>query len=146
MKNLLCWESEDIKNLKLNARKVYEDEQISQETRILLEKILEPDFKVYNYFKDKLLKNVEQFGDIAMREGIEDLDRANTEITRKCDFKAADNRNLRDWLKQEIKVVFSPIQEGTIQIRLGLFFYFLRRVLEQVGGEKSFVAVMVKGS
>ena len=146
MKNLLCWESEDIKNLKLNARKVYEDEQISQETRILLEKILEPDFKVYNYFKDKLLKNVEQFGDIAMREGIEDLDRANTEITRKCDFKAADNRNLRDWLKQEIKVVFSPIQEGTIQIRLGLFFYFLRGVLEQGGGEKSFVAVMVKGS
>ena len=121
MKNLLCWESEDIKNLKLNARKVYEDKQISQETRILLEKIMEPDFKVYNYFKDKLLKNVEQFGDIAMREGIEDLDRANTEITRKCDFKAADNRNLRDWLKQEIKVVFSPIQEGTIQIRSGLF-------------------------
>ena len=27
---------------------------------------MEPDFKVYNYFKDKLLKNVEQFGDIAI--------------------------------------------------------------------------------
>ena len=49
MKNLLCWESEDIKNLKLNARKVDEDNQLKPETRKLLEKIMEPDFKVYNH-------------------------------------------------------------------------------------------------
>ena len=119
MKNLLCWESEDIKNLKLNARKVDEDKQMSQETRILLEKILEPDFKVYNHFREKFLSAVEQFGDIAMREGIEDLDRTNTEITQKCDFKAADNRNLRDWLKQEIKAVFShPVFIFTFYLRV----------------------------
>ena len=94
MKNVLCWESEDIKNLKLNARKVDEDNQLKPETRKLLEKIMEPDFKVYNHFKDKFLKAVVNFGNIEMEEELAHLDRVNTEITEKCDFKAADNSKL----------------------------------------------------
>ena len=96
MKNLLCWESEDIKNLKLNSRKVDENDQISLETRKLLEKLMEPDFKVYNHFKNKFLEKVKNLGTIEMRKELADLDRVNTEITQKCDFKAADNSNLRD--------------------------------------------------
>ena len=94
MKNLLCWESEDIKNLKLNARKVDEANQLKPETRKLLEKIMEPDFKVYTHFKDKFWKEVINFGDLEMREELADLDRVNTEITEKCDFKEADNSKL----------------------------------------------------
>ena len=94
MKNMLCWESEDIKNLKLNARKFDEDKQLSPETRKLLEKIMEPDFKVYNHFKDKFWKAVVNFGDKKMTAELEDLDRVNIEITEHCDFVAADNSRL----------------------------------------------------
>ena len=100
MKNLLCWESEDIKNLKLNSRKVDESDQISLETRKLLEKLMEPDFRVYNHFKKKFFEKVQNLGDIEMREELADLDRVNTEITEKCDFKSADNSELRDALRE----------------------------------------------
>ena len=103
MKNLLCWESEDIKNLKLNSRKVDENDQISLETRKLLEKLMEPDFRVYNHFRKKFFEEVENLGDIEMREELADLDRVNTEITEKCDFKAADNSKLRNALIEKFK-------------------------------------------
>ena len=95
MKNLLCWETEDIKNLKLNSRVVDDNDKISPDTRRLLEKIMEPDFKVYNHFKSKFYKAVEKFGESEMRRELADLDRVNTEITKKCDFIAADNSELR---------------------------------------------------
>ena len=78
MKNLLCWDSEDIKNLKLNSRKVDENDQLSLETRNLLENLMKPDFKVYNHFKNKFFKAVEQFGEFKMKKELEDLDRVNT--------------------------------------------------------------------
>ena len=108
MKNLLCWDSEDIKNLKLNSRKVDENDPLSLETRQLLEKLMEPDFKVYNHFKNKFFKAVEQFGEFEMKKELEDLDRVNTEITEKCDFRAADNNNLRDTLMEKVRKNINP--------------------------------------
>ena len=78
MKNLLCWDSEDIKNLKLNSRKVDENDQLSLETRNLLENLMKPDFKVYNHFKNKFFEAVEQFGEFKMKKELKDLDRVNT--------------------------------------------------------------------
>ena len=102
MKNLLCWESEDIKNLKLNSRKVNDNDEISLETRKLLEKLMEPDFRVYNHFRRKFFEKVENLGENEMREELADLNRINTEITEKCDFKAADNSKLRNALIKKV--------------------------------------------
>ena len=125
MKNLLCWEPEDIKNLKLNSRKVDENDQISIETRKLLEKLMEPDFKVYNHFKDKFFNKVKDFGDVEMRKELADLDRVNTEITQKCDFKAADNSKLRNAFIEIIKIKCLTLERQFLfscpQSKRGLF-------------------------
>ena len=121
MKNLLCWDSEDIKNLKLNSRKVDENDPLSLETRQLLEKLMEPDFKVYNHFKNKFFKAVEQFGEFEMKKELEDLDRVNTEITEKCDFRAADNNNLRDTLMKKVKNISPWELQRIISMREKLF-------------------------
>ena len=62
MKDLLCWDMNDIKNLKLNARKENGRSPISPEGRKLLKKKMAPDYKVYNYFKAKFDQKLKDFG------------------------------------------------------------------------------------
>lgn len=94
MKNILCWDSNDVKNLKLNARKVNADKIISDETRQLLKVIMNQDYKVYNHFKEKFHQKLEEFGSSKMQKEIEELERVNNEITEKCNFEEADNKKL----------------------------------------------------
>ena len=95
MKNQLCWTADDIKNLKLNSRKVNEvillnsisvdrlhyhihllqKDEISAETRQLLEEILAPDYKVYKHFVAKFRQMLDTFTDIRMKEEVTELDR-----------------------------------------------------------------------
>ena len=96
MKNQLCWTADDIKNLKLNSRRVNEvilsnsismvdridyhiyllkKDQISAETRVLLEEILAPDYKVYNHFMSKFRQTLDTFTATRMKEELAELDR-----------------------------------------------------------------------
>ena len=94
MKDLLCWDMDDIKNLKLNARREDEESKVSSEGRKFLEKKMAPDYKVYNYFKAKFDQKVEVFGHKRMSLELAELDRVNTEVTRRCEFAQADNAEL----------------------------------------------------
>ena len=96
MKNQLCWTADDIKNLKLNSRKVNEvilsnsismvdrlhyhiyllkKDEISAETRQLLEDILAPDYEVYNHFVAKFRQTLDTFTATRMEEELAELDR-----------------------------------------------------------------------
>ena len=95
MKNQLCWTADDIKNLKLNSRKVNEvillnsisidrlhyhiylqkGDEISAETRVLLEEILAPDYEVYNHFVAKFRQTLDTFTATRMKEELAELDR-----------------------------------------------------------------------
>ena len=94
MKDLLCWDMNDIKNLKLNARKENGRSPISPEGRKLLEKKMASDYKVYNYFKAKFDQKLKDFGYRRMSQELEELDRINTEVTKRCEFAEEDNKNL----------------------------------------------------
>ena len=116
MKDLLCWDMDDIKNLKLNARKEDGGSPISPETRKLLEKKMAPDYKVYNYFKAKFDQKLSDFGHGRMSHELEELDRINTEVTERCEFSKEDNKKLDKDLKwlwsniQGYKVISSKIK------------------------------------
>ena len=94
MRNLLCWDIDDIKNLKLNARRENEESPLSQEGRQLLEEKMAPDYKVYNYFKAKFDEKLRNLGENNLSQELKELDRVNTEITKKCEFAKEDNKNL----------------------------------------------------
>ena len=106
MKDLLCWDTEDIKNLKLNARKSDDGSAISPEGRKLLEKKMAPDYKVYNYFKEKFDQKLKDFGHKRMSQELEELERVNTDVTKKCEFAEEDNKNL----DKDLKWLWSNIQ------------------------------------
>ena len=106
MKDLLCWDMEDIKNLKLNARKPDEGSAISPEGRKLLEEKMAPDYKVYNYFKEKFDKKLKDFGKKRMDQELKELKRVNTEVTKRCEFAEEDNKNL----DKDLKWLWSNIQ------------------------------------
>ena len=106
MKDLLCWEMEDIKKLKLNARKSDGGSPISPEGRKLLEKKMAPDYKVYNYFKEKFDQKLKDFGHKRMSQELDELERVNTEVTKRCEFAEEDNKNL----DKDLKWLWSNIQ------------------------------------
>lgn len=93
MKDLLCWETSDIFNLKLNARN-NNDEVVSQETRELLAQIMKPDYKLYNHFKRKFENRVEQFGKKRMENEISTLQRENNQKIEECKIVSKNKNEL----------------------------------------------------
>ena len=55
---------------------------------------MEPDYKVYNFFKRKFLKQVQDFGEARMKEELLKVEQANDFVSEKCGFKVAKNKNL----------------------------------------------------
>ena len=50
-------------------------DEISTETRVLLEEILAPDYKVYNHFVTKFRQTLDTFTATRMKEELAELDR-----------------------------------------------------------------------
>ena len=62
MKDLLCWDFNDVVNFKLNSRKENKKIQISDEAREALKQYLDADYKLYNHFKSKFDSKIRDFG------------------------------------------------------------------------------------
>ena len=92
MKNLFCWDFEDIKNLKLNARSGHPS--LKPETRRGLERIMAPDFKFYYYFKSIFDIKLRQFGQERMEKELSALHKVNSAMHHQCKFEAASNKEL----------------------------------------------------
>ena len=53
-----------------------------------------PDYKMYNHFLARLEEEVQVFGAGRMAEELGELQQANMEVTERCAFTQADNRDL----------------------------------------------------
>ena len=92
MKNLFCWNFDDIKSLKLNARR--ERSSLKPKTRRGLERIMAPDYKFYYYFKSIFDSQLREFGQDKIKQELRALHQVNTAIQEQCNFQAASNKEL----------------------------------------------------
>jgi len=91
MKDLLCWDFNDVVNFKLNSRKENKKIQISDEAREALKEYLAGDYKLYNHFKSKFDSKIRDFGVQRMAQELSILNHANSNMKEKCGIAAADN-------------------------------------------------------
>jgi len=91
LKNKLCWDYQDVVNFKLNARKESRKTTLSPEATAALKEYLSSDYLLYNHFKAKFEKEVDQFGLPLLSHELSILRHANENMKSKCDIKKADN-------------------------------------------------------
>ena len=125
LKNILCWDVDDLANLKLNARKVKNNEtEISSETRALLTKIMAPDYKVYNHFKAKFDEKLREFGATEMATELAELQAANEKKTEDCNFETKDNSKLKGKFKWWGKAELVGYQVLFVRLTISSIFIF----------------------
>lgn len=94
MKDLLCWDYEDMVNFKLNARKESNKAELSTEARSALTKYLAADYKLYNHFQKIFQQKLNEFGKSRMEQELRILRHANDNMKTKCGLEAADNDHI----------------------------------------------------
>ena len=94
LKDLLCWDYEDIVNLKLNARKESGKVQLSEEARSELRKYQAADFALYHHFKTKFEQKIKAFGQSRMELELRNLREANERVMAKCGLEDGDNEHI----------------------------------------------------
>jgi len=94
LRDLLCWENEDMVNFKLNARKESKITSLSPEARELLQKYLAPDYKIYNHFVKRFEERILLYGDEKIKMEVETLKNKNLEMKNSCSMKAVANEKV----------------------------------------------------
>ena len=87
----LCWNTRDVVNFKLNARKQTNRSPLSAAARAGLQAWLAADYKLYNHFKARFEARVARFGARRMETEVAALRAANKEMQERCGIAAADN-------------------------------------------------------
>ncbi|XP_028837196.1 galactosylceramide sulfotransferase [Denticeps clupeoides] len=98
LKDILCWEMEDLLFFKLNVRK---DSSVSQLSRELKIKALEwngADWMLYQYFNATFWRKVEAYGHKRMQKDVRELRRRNAEMETVCieGREAVEPKRIRD--------------------------------------------------
>ena len=91
MKDLLCWDYEDIVNFKLNARKQSKKVELSDEARSKLRQYLASDYRLYDHFQKIFQQKLNKFGQSRMEQELRILSHANNNMKTKCGLERADN-------------------------------------------------------
>ena len=91
LKDLLCWDYEDIVNFKLNARKESKKVELSQEARSELKRYMAADYALYQHFEQIFERKLKEFGESRMKQELQILRHANNRMKEKCGLEAADN-------------------------------------------------------
>ena len=87
LKQLLCWEYDDLVYLKLNAHKKGEKSTLSPEAQEKLRKWLKPDQMLYDHFKALFEKKIEAFGREKMRDELTQLAQAIERFKSRCSIR-----------------------------------------------------------
>ncbi len=94
LKQLLCWDYDDLTSLKLNAHEEGTKSKLSQKAKMALKEWLRADYKLYNHFKIKFDTIVENIGQDFMANELEKLRTATDIVTKRCVKKHVANREL----------------------------------------------------
>ena len=73
LKDLLCWDYEDIVNFKLNARKESKKVELSQEARSELRRYMAADYALYQHFEQIFERKLKEFGESRMKQELQIL-------------------------------------------------------------------------
>ena len=98
MKDMFCWDLKDISYFKLNERTDESKSQMTERTQRLLKQWLWGDYKLYNYFKSKLLQKIEDFGTELMIKQLRNLNLANEQLHSACHSVYTNNSDLKGTL------------------------------------------------
>ena len=97
LKDLMCWQLEDITYLNQNERKSIAKRGMSQHTRKTLKEWLWADYMVYNHFMkkftDKIDDYIERFGNKTFVNQVNQLEMANKQIYSECVVSHTDNEH-----------------------------------------------------
>uniref|UniRef100_A0A8C5PHQ6 Galactose-3-O-sulfotransferase 1 n=1 Tax=Leptobrachium leishanense TaxID=445787 RepID=A0A8C5PHQ6_9ANUR len=84
LRNLMCWEMEDILYFKLNARKSAYGSRLSPELYQMAQNWNALDTLVYNHFNATFWKKVEEYGSEKMKQDVLELQRKNELLKQEC--------------------------------------------------------------
>jgi len=117
MKDLLCWDYEDVVNFKLNARKESKKVGLSEEARAELKKYLAADYTLYQHFQERFEQRIEEFGRARMNQELRILRTANEKMKAKCGLEVADNDQINgpNKLTGQGMVAYKTAQESDSQ-------------------------------
>ncbi|XP_077317324.1 galactosylceramide sulfotransferase [Lithobates pipiens] len=84
LRELMCWEMDDILYFKLNARKDSSGSRLSPEIYQLAEEWNALDLLIYQHFNTTFWKKVEKYGMERMKKDVIELRRKNEELKQEC--------------------------------------------------------------
>lgn len=84
LKHLMCWTTDDVVYLSINARKENEKANITDETKSLLYSLNKPDVKLYDFFAKIFDRKVKAFGEEKMQKELLELRDANDKMEKRC--------------------------------------------------------------
>ncbi|XP_018411002.1 PREDICTED: galactosylceramide sulfotransferase [Nanorana parkeri] len=84
LRELMCWEMDDILYFKLNARKDLSGSRLSPEKYQLAQEWNALDLLIYQHFNSTFWKNVERYGMERMKKDVMELRRRNEELKQEC--------------------------------------------------------------
>lgn len=84
LKHLMCWTTDDVAYLSINARKENEKANITDETKSLLYSLNKPDVKLYDFFAKIFDRKVKAFGEEKMQKELLELRDANDKMEKRC--------------------------------------------------------------
>ncbi|XP_063971201.1 galactosylceramide sulfotransferase-like [Lytechinus pictus] len=91
LKELMCWDFQDIAYFKMNARSPSSVKSVSEETMKKIRKWNDGDTKLYNYFNRTFWDKVHAFGEERMRREVAKLEEMNKMMKDRCIDKVITN-------------------------------------------------------
>lgn len=122
MKDLLCWNMEDILYIKVRMKKAgkkagkfffykhlqmnerldkFKSTTMSPETRLILQQWQWADYQLYSYFNHKLSKKLEDFGQAKLLSSLQELQMQKDELQKGCAPHIVDNSELEGSILQQ---------------------------------------------
>ncbi|KAF0300935.1 Galactosylceramide sulfotransferase [Amphibalanus amphitrite] len=94
LKHLLCWRTEDVVGLRLNALRPEARDHLSQRGRLRLRRWLAGDYQLYNHFRRVFERRVAEFGEERMRREVAELRAANERAFQECGMVSSQGTSL----------------------------------------------------
>lgn len=94
LRDLLCWDYQDVVNFKLNARKENKKAVLSDEAKSSLKEYLAADYVLYKHFLTKFDKHVAAFSLPRMAQELQILRKNNQDIRETCSIKPMGNEKV----------------------------------------------------
>ncbi|XP_063606044.1 galactosylceramide sulfotransferase-like [Penaeus indicus] len=116
LKHLMCWTTDDIVYLSINARKENKKKNITDETKSLLHSLNKPDVKLYDFFAKIFDRKVKAFGEEKMQKELQEMRDVNDKMKKRC--VADEESKVTGELKWREDIVSLAVKEDKVCVDL----------------------------